>query len=355
VTTNGLEKLRMGLLLSVCAVVFAAAVQGPALAATPDGIIEIRLGNGVDAKIYTAEYLKDNTIVQGARGILFLDDTQFFTVITDINDPAIQNKGDGRFHPFDEDLLISCLDQIEYPDIDLEVEVYVLPYPRLNALSSSASGHRIFLSPQVLEISKEGAAFIVAHELGHVFQQRYLPDPSYRRWTEYRRIRGIEDANKFSNSSAHAYRPNEIFAEDFRVLFGGPWAQFGGRVENPELASPTFVAGLEPFFLGLTTEIPAQPFIVSVGGVPNPFNPQTELRVHLSDDFVASGLPMTVRVYDVTGALVRELYDDRPGGIEMRVSWDGRDNRGRQVASATYFGVVQAGESRLTTKLLMLK
>jgi hypothetical protein len=126
-------------------------------------------------------------------------------------------------------------------------------------------------------------------------------------------------------------------------------------VENPELTSPIWVAGLEPFFIGLTGAAPEEPFIVSFGGFPNPFNPQTELRVNLSDDFVATGRRMTVRIYDVTGALVRELYDGRPNQIEMRLAWDGRDNRGGQVASATYFGVVQAGESRVTTKLLMLK
>jgi hypothetical protein len=327
----------------------------PALATTGDGIVETYHVNGIKSTIYTSEYLANQTVMQEKRGILRLDETHYLALITDINDPSIPNKGDGQFHPFDTDLVLNCLDQIQYPNIDLEVEIYVLPFPRLNALSSSASGHRIFLSPQVLEISKEGAAYIVAHEMGHVFQHRFLPDPSYRRWNQYRRIRGIENENKFSSSSAHAYRPHEIFAEDFRVLFGGPWAHFGGRVENPELASPQWVAGLEPFFLGLTTAAPEQPFIVSVGGFPNPFNPQTELRVNLSDDFVALGQRLTVRIYDVTGALVRELYNGRPNGIEMRLTWDGRDNHGGQVASATYFGVVQTGETRVTTKLLMLK
>jgi hypothetical protein len=211
------------------------------------------------------------------------------------------------------------------------------------------------LSPQVLDISKEGAAYIIAHELGHVFHNRYLPDSNYRGWGHYRHIRGIENEEKFSSSSLHAYRPHEIFAEDFRVLFGGPWAFFGGRVENPELMSPQWVDGLEPFMLGLTSTGPERPFIVSFGGFPNPFNPQTELRVNLSNDFIATGERISVRIYDVTGALVRELYNDRPNNIDMRLTWDGRDNRGTQVASATYFGVVQAGESRVTTKLLMLK
>ncbi|UCG52547.1 MAG: hypothetical protein JSW58_03075 [Candidatus Latescibacterota bacterium] len=324
-------------------------------AASEDGILEVQLANGVDARVFTADYLAERTRIDGARGVLELDNGQYFTLITDINDPLIQNKGDGRFHPLDNDLVVDRLSQIGYPNIDLEVEVYVLPFPRANVLSSSASGRRIYLSPQVLEISTEGAAYIIAHEMGHVFQYRYLPDSSHRRWDEYRKIRGIEDRNKFSESSAHAYRPREIFAEDFRVLFGGSAAFFGGRVENPELESPLAVTGLRQFFLGLTTGVSGEPIIVSFVGYPNPFNPQTELRVRVSDDFVASGEQLTVTVYDVTGALVRELYKGRPSGADVRVGWDGRDRHGRQVASSTYFGVVKAGNSRMTTKLLMIK
>jgi len=355
VKLTGLKKLYLGLMLSVLAAAPAAAIPGPAQASTEDGILSIRFDNGICAKIFTSEYLDSRLLRLEDRALLQIDDRFTITLLTDIDDPTITNKGDGRFHPFDEDLVVECLDQIDYPGLDLSVEIYVLPYPRLTMLASSASGNRIFLSPHVLEISKEGTAYIVAHELGHVFQNRYLPDPDYRGWNHYRHIRGIEDESKFSNSSPHAYRPHEIFAEDFRVLFGGPWAHFGGGVENHELVSPLYVAGLELFLLGLTNPVPESPHVVSFGGFPNPFNPQTELRVGLTNDFIESGQPMTVRIYDVTGALVRELYGGQPNGVEMRLIWDGLDERGNQVASATYFGVVQAGESRMTTKLLMLK
>jgi hypothetical protein len=62
-----------------------------------------------------------------------------------------------------------------------------------------------------------------------------------------------------------------------------------------------------------------------------------------------------VRIYDVRGSLVRELYAGQPAGPDLRVPWDGRDGEGRQVASSTYFGVVEAGNARMTTKLLMIK
>ncbi|MEJ2722565.1 MAG: hypothetical protein P8181_15725, partial [bacterium] len=98
--------------------VITALAQGPAQADTPDGIIEIRFATGFSATIYTSEYLADRTLTQNDRGILHLDDGQYLPVITDIDDPFISNKGDGRFHPFNRDLVISSLEQIEYPNID---------------------------------------------------------------------------------------------------------------------------------------------------------------------------------------------------------------------------------------------
>jgi hypothetical protein len=339
----------------LAALICAAGFAGVPSAVLGAGVVSLDLPNGMRARVFTPEYLAGRTVADNDRGTLTLDDGLYLTLITDISDPLILNKGDGSFHPFGTDLVIESLESIVYPGLNVDVDVFILPYPRVDMLSSSASGRKIFLSPQVLEITREGAAYIVAHELGHVFQCRYLPDPVESGWNEYRRIRGIEDETEFSNTARHAYRPREIFAEDFRVLFGGAAAFFGGRVENPDLRSPTAVAGLEEFFLGLAATPASLPTIVSFDNYPNPFNPQTALRVRLNDDFLARREKVTVRVYDVTGALVRDLFAGVPDGSDLEVTWDGRDGKGNQTASSTYFGVVEAGGVRMTTKLLMIK
>ena len=353
--TIKLETLRRAAVFFFPAVVFAVGAPSAWTSTGEEGVITVRLANGINARVFPSEYLAGQIVTTLNRGILRLDGGECFSLITDINDPSITNKGDGRFHPFGAELVLDCLNEIDYPGMNVEVDVYLLPYPRVDMLSSSASGRRVFLCPQVLEISCEGAAYIVSHELGHVFQYRHFPEALADRWDDYRRIRGIEDATRFSNTGQHAYRPREIFAEDFRVLFGGPAAYFGGRVENPDVPLPVTVAGLEEFFLGLTTKAAGSPVIVSFNNFPNPFNPQTELRVELGADFSTAGKPVTVRIYDVTGALVREVFAGRPVGPELRVIWNGRDQQGRQVASSTYFGVVEAGSARMTTKLLMIK
>jgi hypothetical protein len=349
-----LETLHRAGVLSLLTVISSVGSAAAGSSVGSDGVITVRSARGLYARVIPAEALNQLTDLESGRSVLSLDDGLSLTLITDINDPLIINKGDGQFHPIRSDYVVDCLEQIEYPSIDLDVEIYILPYPRVDQISSAASGRRIFLSPQVLEISREGAAYIVAHELGHVFQYRYLPEQLEDRWDRYRDIRGIEDEVRYSNVARHADRPREIFAEDFRVLFGGPDAYFGGRVENPELPSPVAVTGLEDFFLTLTTAA-GLPDIVSLDNYPNPFNPQTEIRVRLGDRFASTGGTVAVRIFDVTGALVRDLFHARPNGSELRVTWDGRDGKGNQVASSTYFGVVEAGSARKTTKLLMIK
>jgi hypothetical protein len=295
------------------------------------------------------------TAVEGTRGKIDIGHDNYLTVITDISDPAIVNKGDGAFHAFSIDQVIEALSDVAYGQMCLRMEIFVLPFPRTNVLVSSTSGSLMFLSPHVYEVSKEDAAFIVAHETGHVFQNRYMAEQSHGQWQEYRRLRGIDDATTYHAGAAHADRPVEIFAEDFRVLFGGPLAYFDGRIENPSLPSPMMVPGLPLFFSRLAVDGATQPFVVSVSAYPNPFNPRTALVVQLSPEFVDSGEIVRVRVYDVRGALVRDLYSGPPRDSQLRVEWDGRDAGGREVATSTYFGVVEAGSTTVSQKMSMIK
>ena len=83
---------------------------------------------------------------------------------------------------------------------------------------------------------------------------------------------------------------------------------------------------------------------------PNPFNPATVIRYDL-----AAAAKIDLRVYDVTGALVRVLEDTRRGPGRYEASWDGRDDNGTPVSSGVYFYRLTAGYSVMTRKMLLLK
>jgi flagellar hook assembly protein FlgD len=64
---------------------------------------------------------------------------------------------------------------------------------------------------------------------------------------------------------------------------------------------------------------------------------------------------VTVVVYVVRGALVRELVDETVAAGIHRVAWDGRDGRGRSVGSGIYFCCLEGGESTETGRMVLLR
>lgn len=85
--------------------------------------------------------------------------------------------------------------------------------------------------------------------------------------------------------------------------------------------------------------------------VPNPLNPTTEIRYAL-----ASRSAVRLRVYDVSGRMVRSLIDGRiePRGEHVMV-WDGRSDEGRSVGSGVYFARLVAGGELRTLKMVIVR
>jgi len=83
---------------------------------------------------------------------------------------------------------------------------------------------------------------------------------------------------------------------------------------------------------------------------PNPFNTTTVMRY---------GLPapadVTIRVYNLTGQLVRALLHGRMEPGYHAIEWDGKDETGKPTAAGVYLYRVVAGGDHLTRKMLVLK
>jgi hypothetical protein len=83
---------------------------------------------------------------------------------------------------------------------------------------------------------------------------------------------------------------------------------------------------------------------------PNPFDLQTTLSFSLPGEGHAR-----LTVYDVQGRLVATLLDaDRPAGRHS-VVWNGRDQNARSVPAGLYFYRVEAGESAVTSRIVLLR
>lgn len=85
---------------------------------------------------------------------------------------------------------------------------------------------------------------------------------------------------------------------------------------------------------------------------PNPFNPATVIVFHVPD-----GAPqrVTLRIFDVTGALVHTLVDDIFPAGRHEVVWRGRDERGERVATGLYFYEIRQRGFVAARKMLLLK
>jgi hypothetical protein len=105
----------------------------------------------------------------------------------------------------------------------------------------------------------------------------------------------------------------------------------------------TYAAGLDE-----GTVVPVE-FSLSQN-YPNPFNAETTIKFALPEQ-----CPVTIRVFNINGQLIRTLTDYHLPAGHHRVRWDGTDNGGGAAASGVYFYIFRAGEFNRTRRMVLLK
>ena len=249
----------------------------------------------------------------------------------------------GEYHAMQAGRVEEAVRAIDYPIQDLEILVAILPVPRREIVESSAEGRVIFLSPGRVGYPEEHVHYIVAHEIGHVVQHILMPDSRRDLWERYAALRGLDLEQAYTHTE-HADRPAEIFAEDFRVLFGGEMARCGGNVENHELTAPEDVVGLREFMLSLMNEWEN---LVRVSTYPNPFTSQIVFEAFTLGE---ENRPFEVILFDVSGRKIKEL--SRPETGSALLVWDGRDEGNHMVAPGVYFAHISAGRTSRILKVI---
>jgi hypothetical protein len=132
------------------------------------------------------------------------------------------------------------------------------------------------------------------------------------------------------------------------------YAFFQGKrdpVTRDEDARFTLLVGNESFIEKHEEGVPKIPTQTALHqNRPNPFNPSTIIQYDLAEPG-----HVTVKIYDVKGALVRTLEDrDRePGRYE--IGWNAQDDRGSRVSSGVYFYRLETHGFTQTRKLVILK
>jgi hypothetical protein len=109
----------------------------------------------------------------------------------------------------------------------------------------------------------------------------------------------------------------------------------------------TIVCAVTPYS-GITPE-PQLPKTL-IRNYPNPFTSMTTIAYSVSSPGVVN-----LRIYDVSGRLVRVLQNDMKGAGEYRLSWDGRDDKGMKAHPGVYFLRLKVGREVTTRAMILLE
>ena len=86
------------------------------------------------------------------------------------------------------------------------------------------------------------------------------------------------------------------------------------------------------------------------GATPNPVVRSTRLVFTLRQ-----AAPVSLRLFDASGRLVRTLVDEPREGGEQAAVWDGQDDSGRRVASGLYFARFESNGEIITKRISVIK
>lgn len=87
-----------------------------------------------------------------------------------------------------------------------------------------------------------------------------------------------------------------------------------------------------------------------ISAYPNPFNPETTIRFRLHES-----ARVRLRIFDVRGAVVRNLIDRELHAGMFESRWNGKDRNGQTVASGSYFYLLEVNDRVLRGRLEMVK
>jgi hypothetical protein len=142
--------------------------------------------------------------------------------------------------------------------------------------------------------------------------------------------------------------PPAVWVKELRIVrspSGGTWlyaSTFGRSIWRRSLDDDISVGVTPP---------PALSRLAYTAVGPNPFGDRVELRFR-----APTAAPVSLKIIDPRGRLVRTLVTGLVANGEPVVAWDGRDKQGRAAADGVYFAVLeQRGGETVTRRLVRIR
>ncbi len=176
---------------------------------------------------------------------------------------------------------------------------------------------------------------------------------------------GFSDAEKWESISGGLTYTTAGPADISQVIAQGPYsisaggtltlgfAMIGGNMLNQLQVHADSARSVWEKLLLL--DIPDQPMVTAENfylshNYPNPFNPATTLEIDIK--YVTK---VKLEIFDSRGQLIRSLLDEQKGSGRYKIQWDGRDQKGMDVASGLYLCRLKTPEFGQTRKMLLLR
>jgi hypothetical protein len=143
----------------------------------------------------------------------------------------------------------------------------------------------------------------------------------------------------------------------YRADGKGGWVEIGGEINPKYDRISAQIGSFGVYALGYGTKGTMgegngeQPGSFSLAqNYPNPFNAGTTIKYSLADVEKVS-----IKVYNLSGQLVKVLVDEveQPGNFTL--SWDGKDESGKQMASGVYIYQMNAGSFQSAKKMVLVR
>jgi hypothetical protein len=147
-----------------------------------------------------------------------------------------------------------------------------------------------------------------------------------------------------------------LLVSEFSLLGNPDGIRCFNMTTNAEIPGGPIDLGLSPYDIlvrkgASVTGVDDMPVATGLGqNYPNPFNPTTTIPFTL-----ASAGRVTLRIYDVRGALVATLIDERRDAGAHVARWDGHTNAGAIAPTGVYFARLGYAGRTETRKIALLK
>jgi flagellar hook assembly protein FlgD len=134
----------------------------------------------------------------------------------------------------------------------------------------------------------------------------------------------------------------------FTFLFLSPWAKTAP--DTPKILTPSSSISVTVVVVtGKSDPLLPDAFSLSQN-YPNPFNMETVIKYALPQDCYVE-----ITIYNILGQKVKTLFNQYQNAGYKMVHWNGRDDKGNEIASGVYFYRIKTPKYSQTKKMVLLR